>query len=235
LGKAVLADEKIERFGNNVGANPLVPSMKIRVIPMGLLCCLFALKAPLRGELHYKGSVVDSGQTLIMISSSNGFNKWCMLGDSVEGCKIRGISPDGNQLTVENTAGKRSTLLLEKAKVKMVVGDDGLIPLDQLNWKWIKSQDNPMRKMPETLPTWAYSNWATLSNEIKTDLLNYYRAHGWDVEVNEKAEGRVHVRNTRLRDPSERQPTFEELKAQGALVPATGNMLVKPKAHEEKN
>lgn len=195
--------------------------MNIRPPTIGLLACGLSLAASVRAELHFKGSVVEGRQTLVMISSSNGFSKWCVPGDVVEGFKVQSVSPDGNELVVLSADGKPVTLKLETAKVKLAVSDDGLIPLSQLNWEWIKSDENPMKKMPEDLPSWATDSWATVPTDIKLDILNYFRAHGWGMEVSgSKAEGRVHVSAKRLLDPSVRQPTFEELKASGKLVPA---------------
>lgn len=225
-GGGTVADVNIMR------AHVFHPVMKIRASAVLLLGCLLQFSTPLRAELHYKGSVVEGRQTLVMISSSNGFSKWCAPGDVVEGFKVQSVSADGNELVVLGSDGKPATLKLETAKVKLAASDDGLIPLDQLNWKWIKSDENPMRKMPEDLPGWATDSWATVPTDIKLDILNYFRAHGWGIKVTgSKAEGRVHVSATPLRDPSERQPTFEELKASGKLVPAGSGMPAKSSKH----
>jgi hypothetical protein len=116
------------------------------------------------------------------------------------------INLANNTVTLADASNHQHQVILSR---NAVVADETtpphskLLGLSELNWKWIKSAENSMRHEPETLPAWAYRHWATIGDEAKSNLHNYYRSHGWDFEVSVKSPTRIFVRNVRLKDPSE--------------------------------
>lgn len=46
---------------------------------------------------------------------------------------------------------------------------------------WINSTANPMLRRMEPLPLELYRNWSKLTNEERTEIIEYYRKHGWRI------------------------------------------------------
>jgi hypothetical protein len=132
----------------------------------------------------------------------------------IDGFRINAIDPVHNAVILVDATGSQQHLTLEKLKsdgseiLKPKVGHRSLLSLNKLDWAWIKSSENPMRKYPKTIPAWAsaYRNWTNLSEDIKTDIRNYYRTHGWDIEVTVINPDVVHIHNIRLVDPNASPP-----------------------------
>ncbi len=160
------------------------------------------------------GLMVAGHDQLAALQTTGNVQKWCAVGDTINGFTVKRIDVQGNSIVVSGSDGADKTIVIAAAQV---IPDGSarkgtLIGLEQLDWQWIKSDKNPMRKMPETLPEWAIRNWRSLSEDTKLDLRNYYRFHGWDLEVAEKRPGILSGHNERLIDPNAPPPTEAELR-----------------------
>jgi hypothetical protein len=88
-----------------------------------------------------------------------------------------------------------------------------LIPLEELDWAWIKSDQNPMKNAPRPLPEWIVLSWKQMRERARIDIYNYYRVHGWNlVQVEVKEDGRILQGMDPLADPTQPQPTMEEVR-----------------------
>lgn len=73
---------------------------------------------------------------------------------------------------------------------------------DGLDWEWIESEDNPMRRVA-TLPSTAESaHWAKLSPAARADLVELYRQCGWAIRVFVRGNGLVAASISRLERPT---------------------------------
>ena len=139
--------------------------------------------------------------------------------------KIKSIDPKFDQAIVVYKTGSEHTLRLTNTPISKANNklSKKLIAADQLNWPWIKSEANPMKRTAEVLPDWVLKNWDSLSDDVKTDFRNKYRQHGWDFTVNVVTPDRVRVSNTRLIDPNIPPLTDEQLRQKvESSVPTSG-------------
>lgn len=99
-----------------------------------------------------------------------------------------------------------------------------LIAAEDLDWAWIRSDENPMRDKPETLSDGMITDWVQGNPSSRVAIRNHYRRMGWDVVFIEvKDDGRIHASIAPLRNPLEPQPTREEIRARqagaGSILP----------------
>jgi hypothetical protein len=209
--------------------------MKIKTqsrLPIVLCAALVLSWLSLGGhELQLSGVVAMGAEKIASLEAKDGLRKWCAVGDQIGGYRVTQIRAE--EVVLVDGAGKSVVVTLRAAvigKMEAPASPKQLIPPEKLNWKWIKSDQNPMRQQPETIPEWAYANWEALDEDIKIDLKNYYRAHGWDIQPRTVSPGRVHVRNIRIQDPSEPEPSPEERRktAKPAALSPVGETPIKP-------
>lgn len=86
----------------------------------------------------------------------------------------------------------------------------GQVPsAEGLDWDWIQSDDNPMRKAP-TLPSIAESSqWAKLTAAQRADLVELYRQCGWALTVYVRRNGLVAANVAPLSRPTSAKPPRE--------------------------
>ncbi len=185
----------------------------MRRIAFLLLAAVSGLAGSFAAEpVKFIGYVALSQGAIVSLVTPDGRAKWCAVGESFEGYTVTEIKSGGTEIVVTDAAKKILTLSLQTGDHVAGAAPSAsktLVPLADLDWKWIKSDKNPMRTRPEDLPAWA-DDWDNLSDEIKVSLKNYYRAHGWGLEVKRMGPATIHVSNSPLKDPSEPVPTEEE-------------------------
>lgn len=155
------------------------------------------------------------GQTLwAAIEHPKGTSRWCAVGDFAGDYKVMEISYAKAEVVLANSRTKETVTIpvlglppqAEQAK------RSSLIPVEKLNWAWIRSEANFMREKPESPPHSTIVEWQNASEEFKIALRNFYRQHGWELTRMEvRADGREHVSISPLHDPSIPLPTKEEL------------------------
>jgi hypothetical protein len=60
----------------------------------------------------------------------------------------------------------------------------GTVPSTEgLDWDWIRSDDNPMKKMATVPSISETKNWGKLTPEQRADLIELYRQNGWAITV----------------------------------------------------
>lgn len=186
-----------------------------RTLP--LVSCLFALTANASVEpahIQSHGMFVEGQTVWAAIEHPKGTSRWCTVGHQVGEFKVLEIRYAQAEVVVTNTRTKEVVTIpvqgLPPQPEKATVS--ALIPVEQLDWAWIRSDQNFMRDKPESPPHSAIVAWQTASEEFKIALRNFYRKHGWELTRMElRADGRAHVSISPLRDPSIPLPTKEEL------------------------
>ena len=172
------------------------------------------------------GGLSFAGKTPIAwLKDTEGQERWCREGDLFSEYKIKSIDPKFDQVIVVYKTGSEHTLRLKNTPISEAKNklSKKLIAADQLNWPWIKSEANPMKRTAEVLPDWVLKNWDSLSDDVKTDFRNKYRQHGWDFTVTVVTPDRVRVSNTRLIDPNIPPLTDEQLRQKvESSVPSSG-------------
>lgn len=178
-----------------------------------IACAVFVIYGCSFGkEILVHGIVMEDEAAQASLRVDGKPSKWLQVSQTIEGYTLTSIDPTKGTVELLTPEGILQSVSMTKA---ISAPQDGaptpqLLALNQLNWSWIKSEDNPMRHMREVLPDWAGMNWKTLSEETKISLRNYYRSHGWDITVTETPTG-YHVRNTRLKDPNKPPPSPKDL------------------------
>ncbi|MCC6415260.1 MAG: hypothetical protein IT582_05070 [Opitutaceae bacterium] len=166
-------------------------------------------------EVLMHGTLLEGGKIYVALRLDDKTTTWLEEGESIDGYTVVKINHEAEYVNLLTRSGRALKVSLSYAKIQSDPGESdarALIPLDKLNWTWIKSDANPMRKEREMLPDWAARNWRVLSEDTKLALKNYYRSHGWDIVVTPKGSNGLHVKNIRLKDPSEPLISPEELR-----------------------
>jgi hypothetical protein len=184
---------------------------------MLMILCLHVLLGRISArdaEIQSHGIFMEGQSMWASIEHPKGTSRWCVVGDSVGDYKVMAISYAKAEVVLSNNRTKEVITIpvlglppqAEQAK------KSSLIPVEQLNWTWIRSDANFMRKMPESPPHDAIVEWQTASEEFKIALKNFYRQHGWELTRMEiRPDGRAHASISPLHDPSIPLPTKEEL------------------------
>ena len=176
------------------------------------------------GQLKVKG-VISSGDLLLAnLSSEGGPSRWCKEGDSFSGFVVAAINATAGSVSIVAPDGKRSELRLEPS---LITGSDRaristkLLQPDALDWAWIRSDANPMRRAPQPLPEWAVRAWAELDEDLRNDFRNYYRVHGWELTLVEARGDRMRQDVSPLLNPSDppvsREAVRQRAKSAGQL------------------
>ncbi len=141
--------------------------------------------------------------------------RWYDIADDVDGRRIEAIGKDSVTLK-SNDTGETFVLKVRPVTIHQSSEDRlvrrPLLEASQVDWNWIRSDANPMRKKPESLPPWAQFGWNDLPEHIRIDFRNYYRSHGWDLT---KVDSRPELGTSRysigpLENPSDPKLTREE-------------------------
>jgi hypothetical protein len=166
-------------------------------------------------QLTAKG-IISSGELLLAnLASEGGPSRWCKEGDSFSGFMVAAINATAGTILIVAPDGKQSELRLEQP---LITGPDParmptkLLQPDALNWAWIRSDANPMRRAPHPLPEWAVRAWADLDEDLRNDFRNYYRVHGWELTLVEARGDRMRQDVSPLVNPSDPPVSKEALK-----------------------
>lgn len=155
--------------------------------------------------VSYHGAVVISDEVFVALAAADCAPKWCRLGDNYQGLKFVEISSDFSEIICLNNRNERLSLSLSRAELvelRPASATAPLIGLEQLDWKWIRSEANPMKNEAPDLPFEKAITWKDWPEQDRIILRNYYRKHGWDLVV-EVSESRIKVERRPLYDPRE--------------------------------
>ena len=198
--------------------------MKARSVAVLILAFAVVTASAIGGQLKLKG-VISSGDLLLAnLSSEGGPSRWCREGDSFSGFVVAAINAAAGTVSILASDGKRSELQLEES---LITGPDRaristkLLQPDALDWAWIRSDANPMRRAPHPLPEWAVRAWAELDEDLRNDFRNYYRVHGWELTLVEARGDRMRQDVSPLINPSDppvsREAVRQRAKSAGQL------------------
>ena len=161
-------------------------------------------------HIQSHGMFMEGQSVWATIEHPKGTSKWCTVGDRVGDYKVLEIRYANAEVVLTNTRTKEVVTIPVQGLPPQPgqAKQSALIPVEQLNWAWIKSDRNFMRAKPESPPHSAIVEWQTASEEFRTALRNYYRQHGWELTRMElRVDGRAHVSISPLHDPSIPLPT----------------------------
>lgn len=169
-------------------------------------------------DVSVKGFIATGDLRLANLAAEGGPSRWCREGDSFSGFVVVKIDATAGLVSLVSPDGKQSTLRLEAS---LITGGDQprapakLLQPASLDWNWIRSDANPMRRAPHPLPEWAVRAWADLDEDLKTDFRNYYRVHGWELTLVEARGDRMRQDVSPLINPSD-PPVSQEAARQRA-------------------
>lgn len=144
--------------------------------------------------------------TLIAISEDDtAVSGWLKAGSSWRQFTIIEASAK-NGYAVIRGSGTDQKITLEKQIVSKLKGPqqdfyETKTAARSLDWRWIKSDENPMKKRAFDLPPEIVLKWNILSDSEKEKIRDYYWRHGFDLTVEVKPQT-IHVDYSRIRDPS---------------------------------
>lgn len=197
--------------------------MNTRASIVLVLLAAFACAAA-AAEVRVKGLVSSGGLRPANLSAEDGPSRWCREGDSFSGFVVAAINATAGSVSIVAPDGKRSELRLEQS---LITGSDRariptkLLQPDALDWAWIRSDANPMRRAPQPLPEWAVRAWADLDEDLRNDFRNYYRVHGWELTLVEARGDRLRQDVSPLINPSDppvsREAVRQRAKSAGPL------------------
>ncbi len=66
-----------------------------------------------------------------------------------------------------------------------------LLTIEEMDWDYIRSYDNPMRRKAPRVPSEIGYAWSKMTEGQKNEARNQYRKHGWDFRVHINEQGVV--------------------------------------------
>jgi len=144
--------------------------------------------------------------TLIAISEDDtAVSDWLKAGSSWRQYKIvEASAKEGYAVISRSGADQKITLEKQKVSEQKSSQHDSVEPKTEarsLDWRWIASDENPMKKRALDLPPEIVLKWSILSNSEKEKIRDYYRFHGFNLQVDVKPQT-IHVDYSRIRNPS---------------------------------
>lgn len=179
--------------------------MELRwAFPLALLCSVACAAPPAVRGLFQMGGVGYAS----LADDNPRHSQWVAVGQTWGDYAVAAIEVDAQRVVLIRTGGSERTVVeLAGASIKPATQ---LIELSALDWAWIRSAANPMRRYPIELPVDLPRQWAALPESERIRIRNYYRQHGYDLEVQQIGEGMFQTSYVGLRAPGE--------KPQGKLV-----------------
>lgn len=159
----------------------------MRSLARGVVCLCATLVAFVAGaatappRLHGVASIGD----VWMASLSPGGNpqRWCRVGDRAGEFVVAAI--DLESVTLTGADGMPLIVRLPEPKVANVNAP----PTDPQEWKrWVNSRGNPMLEKPAPFPV-TPRHWPVLAAERRRAIEEWYRLHGWSVDVSVDSNG----------------------------------------------
>jgi hypothetical protein len=191
--------------------------VRVPVLQSLLFIFGFACSFGKADDLILHGIAVIGGEKIAYLSTRAAQGTWLKQGDRLGGWRLVSIDQDSASAVVAGEDGSSETLraeasLVPDSGVARPPGQKKVLAPESLDWHWIRSAKNPMRDAPEPLPTWVIRAWDTLTEDLRTDFRNYYRAHGWELSSITVKGDRMTQSVDPLPNPYEPKPTAEEVR-----------------------
>lgn len=186
-------------------------------------------------DIQASGIMVVDRTPTALLKANDTAGKWYSVGDTIRNYRVRAIDISGGLVVLQDNEGRSFEILLPAEKISQIAAEmpPRLTPAENLDWKWIRSEQNPMRKAPIPLPEWAVLAWEDGGEKFRIDFKNYYRAHGWEISnVQGKLGGRVRQDFAPLTNPSDRVRTKEEIMR--TALPISGMKVADPSEQKSK-
>jgi hypothetical protein len=194
----------------------------------------WALATTAQAQLHFGGYFVLAREEFVALSVPNARTVWVKVGDVYGDYRILRLDRSEKKLYVKlgdeelTVPMSERKILYEESKPQRVrlpdpvtngtgpvkpstvfsrfpATDIGARSNEGLDWAWIDSDKNPMKKLPIQPSISEQDAWPSLSESEKEDLVELYRQHGWHIAV-ELNEAGVGVRYRKAK-PSTEQKT----------------------------
>lgn len=158
-----------------------------------------------------KGAVAMNGKQYVILSVSGPPRRdspWLTIGESWESHKIIGFAENLSSVKLADKSGHITNAPIVSKPIHYLKENshpkEKLIPLEQLDWAWINSDENEMRNTIVNLPLEITILWLHLDPDDRIKLQNYYRLRGVELGVAFNKNGkRIHVTQERIRDPNQ--------------------------------
>ncbi len=127
--------------------------------------------------------VCQMGQTLYasIRDTVTGQSEWCELNRYIGGWTLTDINPhrvilrdrrSGKELVLHNTAA---------APAEIAAAQEPAAKRKPFSKAWINSEDNPMLRHLQSLPSEVVQAWPELPADQKAAIIDFYRNHGWQL------------------------------------------------------
>jgi hypothetical protein len=163
-----------------------------------LVWFVWACSAVATEGFQLRGIVTMEAERYVSLSSASGQSGWLKVGQQFDLHVVKEIRPAS--IILVGPDRREREIPLAAAPTKPLGATDGLMPIEQLDWTWIRSDANPMRREAPDLPYEIASGWNALSADERIRIENYYRLHGWTIHVAKRGE-RLFVTRARIREP----------------------------------
>jgi hypothetical protein len=144
------------------------------------------------------------GAVLVLLARDGEVSGWISEGSTWSGHTYLSFDSSAGEAIVRSPNGELNRISLRSAKVTKTGTSQEkteLLPPEKIDWAWVSSEKNPMRKRAVDLPFEIVMEWDTYTDADKIPLINYYRSHGWNLSVTHQSIG-IRVRLEPLDNPA---------------------------------
>lgn len=148
------------------------------------------------------------GAVMVLLARDGEVSGWVPEGATWRGHTYLRFDSSAGEAIIRSPHGELKRISLRSTKVTKTVTSPEkieLLPLEKIDWAWVSSEENPMRKRAVDLPFEVAMEWDTYTDADKIPLINYYRSHGWSLTVNHQSIG-IRVRLEPLDNPANPRP-----------------------------
>ncbi len=148
------------------------------------------------------------GSVLVLLARDGEVSGWIPEGATWRGHTYLRFDPSASETIIRAPNGELNRISLRSTKVTKTNTSEEkieLLPPENIDWAWVSSEKNPMRRRAVDLPFEVVMEWDTYTDADKIPLINYYRSHGWSLTVTHQSIG-IRVRLEPLDNPANPRP-----------------------------
>jgi hypothetical protein len=177
---------------SHIDAGPAkIFSMKLSLAGVFLVVsCLAAHAVPNVGTaseapFEMNGTVLSAPAIVSLKSNKTGQSGWYSKGQKIDGYTIKDFSAKSVLLELDN--GQNLEVFLAGSSVTPGEAEGNHVP--RYSKAWINSKENPMLTMIIPLPSHVLARWGSMSTEEKSEIIEYYKKHGWQLRTAQSIGG----------------------------------------------
>ena len=177
-----------------------------------------ALEPQLSGLVQMDGSVYAS---LMSKTDPGARSGWIKVGGTWADMTLERVSMTEGTALLRSSSGESFIVRLSSTRTqpeaRNAAREEKLVPLEALDWAWIRSEANEMRDRIVEIPDDVALVWQSMPEAERIRIQNYYRLRGIDAGV-ERRGNIIHVRHQRIPDPHAPKPDSSQLKPVGPVL-----------------